>query len=74
MERDFGLVPWPCFVEFVHLLFGPLIFAKSLGQIKALYRTGMEEDYSRRFLALLSCCEDLAMQHKIPAKPTCAHC
>jgi hypothetical protein len=44
MERDFGLVPWLCFVEFVNLLFGPPIFAKSLGRIKALYRTGMEED------------------------------
>lgn len=43
----------------------PPIRSNSLGEIKALYRTGMVEDYSRRFLALLSRTEELTMQHKI---------
>lgn len=59
MERDFGMVSWPCFVDFVNLRFGPPIRTNSIAEIKALVRTGTVEDYSRRFLALLSHCEDL---------------
>lgn len=64
MDRDFCLISWPRFVDFVNLRFGPPIPSNSLGEIKALQRTGTV-DYSRRFLALLSRCEELTMQHKI---------
>jgi hypothetical protein len=62
MERDFGLVPWPWFVEFVNLRFGPPIRSNSVGEIKALVRTGSVEEYSRRFQALLARCDHLSMQ------------
>ncbi|XP_066373490.1 uncharacterized protein [Miscanthus floridulus] len=62
MERNFGMVPWPCFVDFVNLRFGPPIRTNSITEIKALIRTGTVEDYSRRFLALLARCDDLATQ------------
>ena len=59
MERDFGMVSWPHFVDFVNLRFGPLIHTNSIAEIKALVRTGSVEDYSWRFLALLACCDSL---------------
>jgi hypothetical protein len=59
MERDFGMVPWPHFVDFVNLCFRPPIRTNSIAEIKALIRTGLVEDYSRRFLALLARCDNL---------------
>jgi len=59
MDHDFGMVSWPRFVEFVNLRFGPPIRTNSVGEIKALVRTGTVE-YSRRFLALLSRCDNLS--------------
>ena len=64
MERDFGMVSWPRFVDFVNLRFGPPICSNSIGEIKALFRTSMVE-YSRRFLALLSRCDHLSTRTKI---------
>jgi hypothetical protein len=46
MERDFGMVPWPRFVDFINLRFGPPIHSNSIGEIKALFRTGTMEEYS----------------------------
>lgn len=60
MERDFGLVPWPRFVDFVNLHFGPPIRTNLMAEIKALVRTDTVEAYSRHFQALLACCTDLA--------------
>ena len=60
MERDFSMVPWPCFVDFINLCFGPPIRTNSIAEIKALIRTGTMEDYSQRFLALLTRYDDLA--------------
>ena len=60
MERDFSMVPWPHFVDFVNLRFGPPIRTNSIAEIKALVRTGSVEDYLRRFLALLARCDNLA--------------
>jgi hypothetical protein len=50
MERDFGMVSWPCFIEFVNLRFGLPIRTNSVAKIKALVCTGTVEEYSRRFL------------------------
>jgi hypothetical protein len=47
MERDFGMVSWPRFVDFINLCFGPPIRSNSLGEIKALFCTGTVEEYSR---------------------------
>ena len=60
MERDFGMVPWPRFVDFINLRFGPPIRTNSIAEIKALVRTGSVEDYSRSFHALLARCHNLA--------------
>ena len=65
MERDFGMVSWPRFVEFVNLRFGPPIRTNSVGEIKALLRTGTVEEYSRHFLALLSRCDNLSTRTTI---------
>lgn len=65
MEHDFGMVPWPRFVDFVNLCFGPPIHTNSLAEIKALFRTGMVEEYSQCYLVLLSCCDHLSTQTKI---------
>jgi hypothetical protein len=65
MERDFGMVPWPRFVDFINLRFGPPIHSNSIGEIKALFRTGTMEEYSQRYLALLSHCDNLDAQTKI---------
>ena len=65
MERDFGMVSWPRFVEFVNLHFGPPIRTNSVSEIKALVRTGTVEEYSRRYLALLSRCDDLSTRTAI---------
>lgn len=54
MERDFCMVSWPCFVDFVNLRFGPPIRSNSVSEIKALFHTGTMEDYSWCFLALFS--------------------
>ena len=47
MERGFGIVSWPRFVEYINLRFGPTIRSNALGEIKALHRTGSMEDYHR---------------------------
>lgn len=65
MERDFGMVSWPCFVEFANLRFGPPISSNSVSEIKALVRIGTMDEYSRRFLALPSWCDDLSTQTAI---------
>jgi len=65
MERDFGMISWPRFVEFVNLRFGPPIRTNSVAEIKALVRTGIVEEYSRRYLALLSRCDNLSTQTAI---------
>jgi len=60
MERDFGLVPWPRFVDFVNLRFRPPVRTNSIAEIKALVRKGTVEDYSWRFQTLLARCANLA--------------
>jgi hypothetical protein len=46
MERDFGMVPWSCFVDFINLRFGLPIHSNSIGEIKALFRTRTMKEYS----------------------------
>jgi hypothetical protein len=59
LEREYGLVSWTRFAEFVNLRFGPLIRSNSLGELKEFKHTGSVEDYQRQFLALLYRCEGL---------------
>uniref|UniRef100_A0A0A9HQ49 Retrotransposon gag domain-containing protein n=1 Tax=Arundo donax TaxID=35708 RepID=A0A0A9HQ49_ARUDO len=65
MERDFSIVLWPRFVEYVNLRFGPPIRSNALGELKELHRTRSVEDYQRQFLALLCRCDHLRPQHQI---------
>jgi hypothetical protein len=65
MECDFGMVSWPCFVEFVNLRFGPPIRTNSVAEMKALVRMATVEEYSWRYLALLSRCDDLSTRMAI---------
>ncbi|CAN6177503.1 unnamed protein product [Urochloa humidicola] len=65
MKRDFGIVSWPRFVEFVMLRFGPPIRSNALGEMKALHRTGTVEEYQRQFLALLCRCDQLSPRQQI---------
>lgn len=65
MECNFGMVYWLHFFEFVNLRFGPPIRTNSIGEIKALICTSTVEDYSWRYLALFSRCENLSMRKTI---------
>ena len=65
MERDFGMLSWPHFIEFVNLRFGVPIRTNSVAEINALVRTGTVEEYSRRYLALFSRCDNLSLQTAI---------
>ena len=64
MEKEFGVVFWPRFSDFVNMRFGPPIRFNSLGELKELQRTGTVE-YQRQFLALLCRCDNLWPQHQI---------
>ena len=59
LERDFGMISWTRFAEYLNLRFGPPIPSNSLGELKELKRTSSVEEYQRCFLALLCRCDDL---------------
>jgi hypothetical protein len=63
LEREYGLMPWTRFAEFVNLRFGPPLRSNSLGELKELRRTSSVEEYQRQFLALLCRCEGLFVVH-----------
>jgi hypothetical protein len=45
LKRDYNVLLWTYFVEFVNLCFGPLIHSNPLGELKALHRTCMVKEY-----------------------------
>jgi hypothetical protein len=45
LEREYGMLPWTRFVEFVNLCFGPPIQFNPLRELKALQKTGTIEEY-----------------------------
>jgi hypothetical protein len=49
LEREYDMLPWTCFAEFVNLRFGPPIRFNPLGELKALQKTGTVEEYERQF-------------------------
>jgi hypothetical protein len=65
LERDYGILPWAQFVEFVNLRFGPPIQSNPLDELKELHRTGTVEDYQRQFLQLLCRCDGLSPTHQM---------
>jgi hypothetical protein len=65
LEREYGLLSWARFTEFVNLCFGPPIRSNPLGELKELHRTGTVEEYQRQFLTLLCRCEGLSPQHQM---------
>jgi hypothetical protein len=65
LERDYGILPWARFAEFVNLRFGPPIRSNPLGELKELHRTGTVEDYQRQFLQLLCRCDGLSPTHQM---------
>jgi hypothetical protein len=65
LERDYGMLPWARFAEFVNLRFGPPIRSNPLGELKELHRTETVEDYQQQFLQLLCCCDGLSPTHQM---------
>jgi hypothetical protein len=65
LEREYGLLSWARFTEFVNLRFGPPIRLNPLGELKELHRTSTVEEYQRQFLTLLCHCEGLSPQHQM---------
>jgi hypothetical protein len=63
LEREYGMVPWNCFTEFVNLCFRPPLRSNPLGELKELRRTGSVDEYQRQFLALLCRCDGLSSVH-----------
>jgi hypothetical protein len=63
LEREYGMVPWNRFTEFVNLRFGPPLRSNLLGELKELRRTGSLDEYQRQFLALLCRCDGLSSVH-----------
>jgi hypothetical protein len=63
LEREYGMVPWNRFTEFVNLRFGPPLRSNSLGELKELQRTRSVDEYQRQFLALLCRCDGLSSVH-----------
>jgi hypothetical protein len=65
LEREYGLLSWARFTEFVNLRFGPPIRSNPLRELKELHRTSSVEEYQRQFLTLLCRCEGLSPQHQM---------
>jgi hypothetical protein len=63
LEREYGLMPWNRFAEFVNLHFGPPIQSNPLGELKELWRTRSVDEYQQQFLALLCHCDGLSAAH-----------
>jgi hypothetical protein len=63
LEREYSLVPWARFAEFVNLRFEPPLRSNPLDELKELHRARPVEDYQRQFLALLCRCDDLSAVH-----------
>lgn len=47
LDKEYGLLPWARFVEFINLRFGPPIRSNTLGELKEPRRTGTVEEYQR---------------------------
>jgi hypothetical protein len=65
LERDYDMLSWTYFAEFVNLRFGPLIRSNPLGELKELHHTGTMEEYQRQFLMLLCRCDSLSPDHQM---------
>jgi hypothetical protein len=65
LEREYGMLPWLRFAEFVNLHFDPPIRFNPLRELKALQRTGMVEEYQHQFLMLLCRCDGLSPDHQM---------
>jgi hypothetical protein len=65
LEREYGMLPWIRFAEFVNLRFNPPIWFNPLRELKTLQRTGTVEEYQRQFLMLLCRCDGLSPDHQM---------
>jgi hypothetical protein len=63
LEREYGMVTWHRFTEFINLHFGPPLRSNPLGELKELRRTGSVDEYQWQFLALLCRCDGLSSVH-----------
>jgi hypothetical protein len=63
LEREYSMVPWNRFTEFVNLHFGPPLRSNPLGELKELRRTRSVDEYQRQFLALLCRCDGPSSTH-----------
>jgi hypothetical protein len=65
LEKEYGLLPWSRFPEFINLRFGLPMHSNPLSELKELHRTCTVEDYQRQFLSLLCRCEALPLEHQM---------
>ena len=65
LERDYGILTWPRFANFVNMRFGPPLRTNGLAELKDLRRTSTVDDYIRQFSLALCHCADLSMQHQV---------
>jgi hypothetical protein len=63
LEREYGMVPWNRFTEFMNLHFGPPLRSNPLGELKELRRIGSVDEYQCQLLALLCRCDGLSSAH-----------
>jgi hypothetical protein len=63
LQREYALMTWARFVEFINLQFGTSLCSNHLGELKELCRTSSVEDYQCQFMVLLCCCDGLSAIH-----------
>jgi hypothetical protein len=65
LERDYGIISWVRFADFLHMRFGPPLRTNGLAELKDLHRTGSAEEYQRQFSLLLCRCDDLTPMQQV---------
>jgi hypothetical protein len=65
LQEDEGTPPWGRFKELLNLRFGPAMRSAPLFELSECRRTGIVEEYSNRFQALLPCAGRLDQEQRV---------
>jgi hypothetical protein len=65
LERDYGIISWVRFADFMHMRFGLPLQTNGLVELKDLHRTGSVEEYQQQFSLLLCRCDDLTPMQQV---------
>jgi hypothetical protein len=65
LERDYGIISWVRFADFVHMRFGPPLRMNGQVELKDLHRTSSVEEYQQQFPLLLCRCDDLTPMQQV---------